>query len=79
MRFQIIGTARITNVGKSQSCMVSTLPIIWKQTVLAIACVVAQLTELELHRRHLSKQRVPASPAVAGLTWISSDMRASDM
>ena len=33
VRFQIIGNARITNVGKSQSCMVSTLPIIWKQTV----------------------------------------------
>ena len=33
VRFQIIGNARIKNVGKSQSCMVSKLPIIWKQTV----------------------------------------------
>ena len=33
VRFQIIGNARIDNVGKSQSCMVSKLPIIWKQTV----------------------------------------------
>ena len=33
VRFQIIGNARIENVGKSQSCMVSKLPIIWKQTV----------------------------------------------
>ena len=31
VRFQIIGNARIENVGKSQSCMVSQLPIIWKQ------------------------------------------------
>ena len=31
VRFQIIGNARIKNVGKSQSCMVSKLPIIWKQ------------------------------------------------
>ena len=33
VRFQIIGNARIENVGKYQSCMVSKLPIIWKQTV----------------------------------------------
>ena len=33
VRFQIIGNARIENVGKSQSCMVSKLPIICKQTV----------------------------------------------
>ena len=31
--FQIIGNLRIKNVGKYQSCMVSKLPIIWKQTV----------------------------------------------
>ena len=34
VRFQIIGNACIKNVGKSQSCMVSKLPIIWKQTVI---------------------------------------------
>ena len=34
VRFQIIGNVRIENVGKSQSCMVSKLPIMWKQTVL---------------------------------------------
>ena len=33
VRFQIIGNARIENVGKYQSYMVSKLPIIWKQTV----------------------------------------------
>ena len=33
VRFHIIRNARIENVGKSQSCMVSKLPIIWKQTV----------------------------------------------
>ena len=34
VRFRIIDKARTQNVGKSQSCMVSTLPIvIWKQTV----------------------------------------------
>ena len=33
VRFQIIGDARIKNVGQSQSCMVSKLPMIWKQTV----------------------------------------------
>ena len=34
VRFQIIGNARIENVGKSQSCMVSKLRIVWKQTVI---------------------------------------------
>ena len=34
MRFHIIRNARIENVGKSQSCMVSKLRIVWKQTVL---------------------------------------------
>ena len=33
VRFHIIRTARIENVGKYQSCMVSKLRIIWKQTV----------------------------------------------
>ena len=33
VRFQIFRNARILNVGKSQSCMVSKLRIIWKQTV----------------------------------------------
>ena len=33
VRFQIIGHARIKNVGRSQSCMVSELSIMWKQTV----------------------------------------------
>ena len=33
VRFHIIGNARIEDVGKSQSCMVSKLRIIWKQTV----------------------------------------------
>ena len=36
VRFHIIGNACIENVGKSQSCMVSKLPIIWKQTVCTI-------------------------------------------
>ena len=33
VRFHIIRNARIENVGKSQSCMVSKLRMIWKQTV----------------------------------------------
>ena len=33
VRFQTIRNACIENVGKYQSCMVSKLPIIWKQTV----------------------------------------------
>ena len=33
VRFHIIRNALIENVGKSQSCMVSKLRIIWKQTV----------------------------------------------
>ena len=33
VRFQIIRNARIENLGKYQSCMVSKLRIIWKQTV----------------------------------------------
>ena len=33
VRFHIIRNARTENVGKSQSCMVSKLRIIWKQTV----------------------------------------------
>ena len=33
VRFHIIGNDIIKNVGKSQSCMVSKLPIAWKQTV----------------------------------------------
>ena len=33
VRFHIIRNARIENVAKSQSCMVSKLRIVWKQTV----------------------------------------------
>ena len=33
VRFHIIGNARMETVFKSQPCMVSKLPIIWKQTV----------------------------------------------
>ena len=40
VRFHIIRNARIENVGKSQSCMVSKLRIIWKQTVCVITCAV---------------------------------------
>ena len=32
VRFHIIGNARIKNVGKYQSCMVSKLPSIWMET-----------------------------------------------
>ena len=37
VRFQIIGNALIENTGKYQSCMVSKLPIIRKQTVQRLA------------------------------------------
>ena len=40
VRFHIIRNALIENVGKYQSCMVSKLRIIWKQTVAAAAAVV---------------------------------------
>ena len=36
VRFHIIRKVRIENVGKYQSCMVSKLRIIWKQTVAAL-------------------------------------------
>ena len=36
VRFHIIRNARIYNVGKFQSCMVSKLRIIWKQTVTVV-------------------------------------------
>ena len=36
VRFHIIRNARIENVGESQSCMVSKVRIIWKQTVLSL-------------------------------------------
>ena len=39
VRFQIIRNARIERVGKSQSCMVCKLRIIWKQTVRAAVVV----------------------------------------
>ena len=39
VRFHIIRNARIENVGKNQSCMVSKLRIIWKQTVLLLDLV----------------------------------------
>ena len=39
VRFQLIGNACIKNVGKYQSCMVSQLPIIWKQTVVLTASI----------------------------------------
>ena len=32
VRFHIIGSARIENVGKSQSCMVSKIRMLWQQT-----------------------------------------------
>ena len=51
VRFHIIRNARIENVGKSQSCMVSKLRIIWKQTVVTLEAAQAggpakQLLEL---------------------------------
>ena len=45
MRFHIIGNARIKNVGKYQSCMVSKLPVIWKQDS-AIASDETELTKM---------------------------------
>ena len=38
VRFHIIRNACIENEGKSQSCMVSKLRIIWKQTVVSRRC-----------------------------------------
>ena len=44
VRFHIIRNARIENVGKYQSCMLSNLRIIWKQTVVPTAPTVAVST-----------------------------------
>ena len=46
VRFHIIRNARIENVGKSQSCMVSKLRIIWKQQQLALDPSSRQALEL---------------------------------
>ena len=55
MRFHIIGNARIENVGKSQSCMVSKLPIIWKQTVVVTMLLLAP-PQTNLRNLHKSLQ-----------------------
>ena len=48
VRFHIIRNACIENVGKSQSCMVSKLRIIWKQTVVPWAAALGLLPLLIL-------------------------------
>ena len=48
VRFHIIRNACIENVGKSQSCMVSKLRIVWKQTVVPWAAAVGLLPLLIL-------------------------------
>ena len=50
VRFHIIRNVCIENVGKSQSCMVSKLRIIWKQTVLEVR-LGAEQQAWSLHRQ----------------------------
>ena len=59
VRFQIIRNARIENVCKSQSCMVSKLRIIWKQTVDRYASPQASSAakNLEALRAHAQRAR----------------------
>ena len=63
VRFHIIRNARIENVGKSQSCMVSKLRIIWKQTVEPGHCPSGSL--VWCRRLRLTWQPRPVAPAVA--------------
>ena len=68
VRFQIIGNACIEYVGKSQSCMVSKLRIIWKQTVDLVAVAVGR-------GRHPALMSVPLSRKMAEgtlLVWLVS-------
>ena len=62
VRFCIIVNARIENVGKSQSCMVSKLPIIWKQTVYTIHVGVMHLQFREIYGHQLARHRPNVSP-----------------
>ena len=60
VRFHIIRNARIETVGKSQSCMVSNLRIIWKQTVLVVRLdffVACRLLPLREDRRECARKR----------------------
>ena len=62
VRFQIIRNERVENVGKSQSCMVYKLRIIWKQTVSyhAIGELLGFLIAPQERQRFHSQPEVPA-------------------
>ena len=64
VRFQIIRNARIENVGESQSCMVSKLRIIWKQTVPAPGPLNPMCAGRSLRA---SRRQVPAAAGVLQL------------
>ena len=63
VRFQIIGNVFIKNVGKSQSCMVSKLPIVWKQSICEVRLgqQIAVFNSSGRLTRRLSKQAVDAN------------------
>ena len=64
MRFQITRNACIENVGKYQSCMVSKLRIIWKQTVSSMG-----------EERQRSTVQMRAVPVIAGVALDRRHMR----
>ena len=81
VRFHVIRNARIENVGKSQSCMVSKLPIIWKQTVYTdtahFSCVNYLVPERLEHLPALggagiALARVPVVAAVAAVAVVAA-------
>ena len=61
VRFHIIRNVRIENVGKYQSCMVSKLRVIWKQTVEEVETL--QLPRGEVELRQVIKVRGPIETA----------------
>ena len=63
MRFHIIRNARIENVGKSQSCMVSKVRIIWKQTVSTMGYLLDNQLNIPLCEATVSNLLVPLGRA----------------
>ena len=53
MRFHIIRNARIEDVGKYQSCVVSNLRIIWKQTVAGLFGRLLQMVNTSIEINHV--------------------------
>ena len=71
-RFHRIRNARIENVGKSQSCMVSKLRIIWKQTVGGSGEGVSASASEENPFRHFRCRAPPAEAAAYGVDRVDA-------